>query len=399
MSKLAKALVALFAASTLALAPVAAQAATPGVGDKSNAVRYGANDPLGTRIASLNGLDDDSVTVPSPFNLNFFGEKYENVCISINGGVFPTNADTVDPATEVDPELTNCAAYDYDVAALAGEAEAPMVAVLALDIDLSMCDASLFTDVDPDPLDDSVSANGTLDPEESVNDDGFAKPCSVYYGTTTVDGKDAIVITWYRVPNNDGGNNPLLSNTIQLLLIKRDTGSDATGWDFDFEFNYATLTDDEDGYALEEDGTYDEGNCSAYTADEIIDDMDTPLDESDDTVTGYTYNKTDTYDLCRWGIGVGNYTVEDGGTVGYEFFEQYSIAQLIDSGDTAMIKHSLGSTVLGRYRCSMINGEARGCDFSAELADTGTEATDFGLVAAGLIAAGGIAVAVRRRKA
>lgn len=123
-------------------------------------------------------------------------------------------------------------------------------------------------------------------------------------------------------------------------------------------------------------------------------------DESDDVVTGVTRTKNAAeYPLCRWGIGVGNYTAEDGGTVGYEFFEQYGIGQLIDSGDTAMIKHSLGSDVLGRYRCAMVNGEATGCDFSAALADTGADINGFGIAGVALLAAGLVAVAARRRKA
>jgi LPXTG-motif cell wall-anchored protein len=208
-----------------------------------------------------------------------------------------------------------------------------------------------------------------------------------------------MVVTWYRVSQYEDENDPTLFNTYQLLLIKRSTGSDADGWDFDFEFNYATLNDDEDGYQIDpETGLLDANSneCNAY--DIVVDDNGTPDDNSDDVETGRVKN-TALYANCRWGIGVGNYTVDDGGTVGYEFFEQYNIGQLIDSGDTAMIDNSLGSTVLGRYRCSMINGEARGCDFSAELADTGVDVNGFGLAGAALLAAGGIAVAVRRRKA
>ena len=364
MSKIAKALVALVAATTVVFAPVAAQAATPGIGDQSNAMRYDANGPFGTKIDFSNQntdtpgdgeFDDNSYTVSAAFPMNFFGTKYTDICFSINGGVFPTN----------DPTL-NCSEYDLDVAGLADAAAAPMVAVLASDTDLSKCDATRGT---------FDSGANTL----TTPNDGFAEPCSVYVGTTTVDGAQAIIVTWYRVSQFSEGNEVSKFNTYQLLLIKRATGSDANGWDFDFEFNYATLQDDEDGYEVEADGTFDSENepeCSAYD-------------------TGV---KTDTYDRCRWGIGVGNY--EDGqGSVGYEFFEQYGIGQLIDSGDTAMIKHSLGSNVLGRYRCSMINGEAKGCDFSAALAETGTDANGFGLAGAALIAAGGIALAVRRRKA
>jgi LPXTG-motif cell wall-anchored protein len=366
VEKFTKTLVAVVAASVLSLAPVAAQAATPGVGDVSNAVRYGNAGPLGTKIDFSNrnagdpgagDWDDNSFNTTAAFPLNFFGTKYNRICFSINGGVFPTNDETLD-----------CSEYDLDVAALADSAQAPMVAVLASDTDLSQCDATRGT---------FDSGANTL----TTPSDGWAQPCSVYVGTTTVDGADAVVITWYRVSQYDGLNAPEKFNTYQLLLIKRATGSDANGWDFDFEFNYATLQDDEDGYAVETDGTYDNVNqpeCAAYN----------------------TLVKTGTYDLCRWGIGVGKY--ENGvGSVGYEFFEQYRIGQLMDGGDVSMITHSLGSDVLGRYRCSMINGEAQGCDFSAGLAETGADNGQLailgGLAALSMVA--GAAVVARRRKA
>lgn len=348
MFSMRKALVALLAASSLALAPVAAQAATPGVGDQSDAVRYAVDGPLGAIVPELANSDDTSITVASPFPLNFFGNKYDYVCLTNNGGVYPTNDSTA-----------TCGEYDQDVASLAGSAEAPIVAVLASDTDTSACDATR-------------DANDDGTPE----DDGWGVPCSVYQGTTTVDGAQAIVVTWYRVSQYSDENDPALFNTYQLLLIKRSTGSDAAGWDFDFEFNYATLTDDEDGYEVGPDGLYNDNECEAYSS--LV--------------------KTDTYNSCRWGIGVGNYTVSDGGTVGYEFFEQYTIGQLINSGDTAMIHHRLGSTVDGRYRCAMVNGEATGCDFSAALAETGTDASGYGFAALGLLTAGVAAVAVRRRR-
>jgi LPXTG-motif cell wall-anchored protein len=292
--------------------------------------------------------------------MNFFGTKYSLLCISTNGGVFPTN----------DPEGA-CSSYDDDVKELALSAAAPMVAVLALDIDNTECPTSMFTDTDLD---------GNFGLDELPIDDGFALPCSIYWGPTTVDGRDAIVVTWYRVPNNDAQNAENLTNTFQLLLIKRDTGNSTVGYDFDFEFNYATLTDDEDGYAVNADGTVNEvDDCDAYN----------------------NLVKSETYGACRWGIGVGNFTIADGASVGYEFFEQYSIGQLIDSGDTAMIKHRLGSTIDGRYRCGMINGVATGCDFSAALAETGTDNGQLALLGglAALSMVAGAAVIARRRKA
>jgi LPXTG-motif cell wall-anchored protein len=368
LGNLTKSLVAVVAASVLSLAPVAAQAATPGVGDRSNAVRYAADGPIGTLVSALANQDDGSTTVAAPFPLNFFGTKYDYICFSNNGGVFPTN-DSAD---------ADCGAFDYDVKGLAGEALAPMVAVLASDTDTRACDATRAT------INDNGTPDDTDDDIQTLIDDGWGLPCSIYQGTTTVDGAQAFVVTWYRVSQYEEENDPALFNTYQLLLVKRATGSDAAGWDFDFEFNYATLTDDEDGYAVDATtGLYDpegdDNSCDAYES--LV--------------------KTATYGLCRWGIGVANYNVIDGATVGYEFFEQYSVAQLIDSGDTAMINHSLGSDVLGRYRCSMINGEARGCDFSAALAETGADNGQLallgGLAALSLVA--GVAVVARRRKA
>lgn len=382
MRKMLKAIVALVAASTVALAPVAAHAVTPGVGDKTNAVRYGNDGPLGQIAPNLAFDDDTSETVESPFLLNFFGTTYTHICVSNNGGVFPTN----DSAAE-------CGDYDQDVASLAGEAEAPMVAVLASDTDTSKCDS---TRAAPTFNDNETPSDDTDDFwEQNLIDDGWALPCSVYIGETTVDGKDAIVVTWYRVSQYENENNPALFNTYQLLLIKRATGDNTVGWDFDFEFNYATLMDDEDGYAVNDQGVYEDSECDAYDA--TWDFMDDSNDYDDVQLT--STKKTVDYPLCRWGIGVGNYTVDDGGTVGYEFFEQYSISQLIDSGNVAMIKHSLGSDVLGRYRCAMVNGEATGCDFSAELADTGADVNGFGIAGVALLAAGAVAVAARRRKA
>jgi hypothetical protein len=317
---------------SLAVSILPASAATPGVGDLTDAMRYGAGAPIGTILDfdAVDGNEDDAgVTVPAAFPMNFFGTKYEHICISINGGVFPTNDPTLD-----------CSAYDENLEDLAMDAESPMVAVLALDVDLTMCDESLGTfNVERDRV---VGTN-----------DGFGVPCSVYYGTTTVDGAEAMVATWYRVPNNDGGNTPSLTNTFQLLLTKKATGSVEAGWDFAFEFNYGTLKDDEDGYAMNAEGVYDGDSCDAYEGDPVN-------------------TKTETYDLCRWGVGVANFIPNadpslEGTGVGYEFFAAANIGQLIDGGDKAMISNKLGTTVLGRYTCMMISGQTQGCDpvFSA----------------------------------
>lgn len=78
----------------------------------------------------------------------------------------------------------------------------------------------------------------------------------VSVGTTTLDGRDAVVITWYRVATNDESSsspppaiNPeTLTNTFQMVLLKRGTGSDSTGWDFDVEYNFGHANDTSDGH-------------------------------------------------------------------------------------------------------------------------------------------------------
>lgn len=78
--------------------------------------------------------------------------------------------------------------------------------------------------------------------------DGYGALGQIYYGTATVDGREAMVVTWYRVSMRSAANPKTRYVTFQLVLVKKATGSDAAGWDFDVEFNYGTVNDDEDGY-------------------------------------------------------------------------------------------------------------------------------------------------------
>lgn len=79
--------------------------------------------------------------------------------------------------------------------------------------------------------------------------DGVGAVRTVNYGTGTVDGRPAVIFTWYRIAENDTGNADWLYNTLQIVLVKRATGDSTVGFDFDIEFNYGTLQDDEDGYS------------------------------------------------------------------------------------------------------------------------------------------------------
>ena len=340
MGKTTKSLVAFVAASVLSFAPVAAQAATAGNGDVSNAMRYGDSAPLGSILTEINA-DDTSKTIASAFPLNFFGQKYEGLCASDNGGVYPVLTAS-DSCTD---------AYNLSVAELARDAMSPMIAVLASDLN---------------PGSDNCTALQSATT--------FGTACKVYGGATTIDGRDAMVFTWYRIPMFADDNAPGTFATFQMILIKRDTpNGDTVGYNFDFEFNYGTVTDIEDGYSFANPTT----SCD------------------------YAGNIAD----CRWGVGPANYStpgVEGGVATGYEFFNEFEISRLADSGNFALVANSLNSDIPGRYTCAMMDGVTVDCNaVTAGLADTGADSGQLaflgGLAALSLVA--GAAVVVRRRKA
>ena len=92
-------------AASLAVMPATApiQAAPPAANpwDVSSAMRYNADGTMiGQVVRSLTNTDDVVTTYPGAFPLNFFGTKFDNVCISANGGVYLVNgAPSVTDAT------------------------------------------------------------------------------------------------------------------------------------------------------------------------------------------------------------------------------------------------------------------------------------------------------------
>ena len=267
-----------------------AYSAGSGVGDVSDAVRYGSTAPLGVALSSatpsLSG-DDDAELYALPFPINFFGTKATHICITTNGGVYPT----VSPTT-----CSND--YDYDLENLALTSSKDMIAVLAKDVDPTMC-------VD-------------------TNNDGFGVPCEIYYDNSlTVNGADAIAITWYRIPTNDNRNDPSRDDTFQLVIYKSGSGDSTAGFDFDAEFNYGHVTDNDDGYSAAD------PTSSCNSATDIAD--------------------------CRWGVGWVNY--DSGAATAFELFAETEINELIDSSSTkALTKNSLNSSVAGRYVFGQVNG-------------------------------------------
>ena len=334
-------LAALVAVTALVVgAPMAAVAATPGVGDVTDAMRYDTTGPFGAPIAALSGADDDTETLTAPFALNFFGVKSEGLCVSTNGGFYPVATDTDSCSDE----------YNQDLESLALASSASMIAALAADIDLGACD-------------DYAS-------------DGFGLPCEIYYGETTIDGRDAFVITWYRVAMYNDANDSTLDNTFQIVIIKKATGDDTVGWDFDIEFNFGHLLDGEGGYSAAD-----------------------PTDSCSETAGDPN---------CRWGIGWANFIAGSPDTAEpFELFAGTPVFKLVDGGATPLVGNSLNSSVLGRYTFGMVGGVTQGFAVPAlvgaepALAETGSPAPDFVLIASAItvVVAGIALVGFRRRRA
>lgn len=341
-AKSGMAALAVAAVITLGL-PSAAFAAGPGVGDVSDAMVYGADAPVGTILSDLSGEDDEAATVALPFPINFFGTSYGALCVSINGVVYPVP--TAGDTCEAD--------YNDNLADLAESSEAPVIAALAADIDLD----NKVEDADGNP----------------ITDDGFGIPAEVYFGTTTVDGKTAVVVTWYRVQMFDDDNDKTLSNTFQLVFIQEPTtDGDTVGYDFTIQINFGTATDNEEGYEIESEA------CEA-------------ADEADEHLA----------ECYRWGVGWANWA--DDVADPSELFPNTPVDALVDGSATSLTANSLNSTVLGRYTWGMVGGVTVG--FAApqmgpaaaepakpQLAATGSEYPVIGIAGLGLavILAGGV---------
>jgi len=395
--------------------------------DASSAMRYRADGTMiGSVVRSLVGLDDVVTTYPGLFPINFFGTKYDNMCLSVNGGIFPTNAAAVVTDATSTTATGGCSgggAYDDSVAYSAIDTQEPFIAVLATDHNLSkdvavtpsweihdpkitsivgdgttvtvtMAKAHGYTVGSEVVIAGTTAFNGTREvasvpssttftyanatagtesagtarrirvygslavggvtgdgttvtvttsaahklgtgdyitfagtgitaiddkhfqvtrtgattltfpqpagfnagtavnltaPNKWFMSDGYGAIGQMYWGTTTISGRDAMVLSWYRVAMHSQGNPRARFSTLQLVFVKKATGDNTVGWDFDVEYNYGTMTDDEDGYRAYS-ATVSEGSgAGGWTADA--------------TLANGGYAPAD----ARWGIGWASY--------------------------------------------------------------------------------------------
>jgi hypothetical protein len=260
------------------------------------------------------------------------------------------------------------------------------------------------TDLDPDQAGPQTSVSFSTNRPWALERDDYGAISQVFFGSTTVDGRDAIAITWYRIPTYDtSADNPrTLSTTVQLVIIKATTGSDTNGWDFIYEYNIGHARDLSDGY-LSTNGTqqcsmsdrtlcrwgmgtgqYLEGpgiSTITYAAPNITFNTATPHGRA---VGEYVMGTRlcDFPPLCDKPLKISqvidddtfivqdpdassgdNFTVRTfaGAKLAYsrsyELFPSFSILQLGDSGGTtALIRNSLNSSVAGRYTLAMTAG-------------------------------------------
>lgn len=389
-----------------------ASAATIGVGDITDAMRYGSDDRVIGEIAEeIQSSDDDEQLIEAPWPMNFFGREYTGICVTSNGTVSPVVLDD-----SGDADCNND--YDEPLDYLAERAEAPVIAAFANDNDLgetvreaestvatfrvagdpSTNDSIVTITTDGahgltsgdvrsiyaiDPLFDNGNTEDTRTDEywyddvtvTVVNpntfnfsgdtalvpdydditptypaavknaavtvdygvvwddfsadidgvDDGVGVVNTVYIGETTINGRDAWVYTNYRTVTNDGNNPDVLTNTFQIVLIKRATPNGATrGFDFDIEYNYGTVLDGDDGYDAPE------GSCDEMNSE------------------------------CRTGVGLVDWDAIGEVADVYELFASTPGRDLADYRPTAMTSNRLNSEINGRYTFAMVGGAVNG---------------------------------------
>jgi len=347
--------------------------------------------------------------------------------------------------------------------ALLDQAKLTVASILAED-EFTVTVPAGITDLDPATAGIQTSVDSWTDSPYVLERDDIGAIQQVYFGETTVNGKQAYALTWYRVAGNDyntnGANgarfpavNPRnLSNTVQLVIIKENTGSNAAGWDFNYEYNIGHAKDPGDGYkstdptsscslseiaicrwgmgvaeyrggivvsTMSSDGTSVIVNTASAHGLKVgqfvqLNDLDSLGELSGrNRVTeiidsnSFKYAAPDGYrPVTEQSVGP---NANLGSALSYELFPDTSSTQLSDGGgSTALVKNSLNSSVLGRYTFAMVDGRVvgfkkpsmgAGVTTSDELAATGdNELTTLSLALLAIIAGAGLITVSRRNR-
>jgi LPXTG-motif cell wall-anchored protein len=393
-------------------------ASAAGVGDLSAAVLYEATSPIGTILEDLDDGDDSEQIVALPFSVNYNGIVATALCVTTNGYVVPVATLTsdcdsgaydqslIEGAQDIQQSTIGVLLHDIDTANR--QWAGPGVGLVSFDLTAGVAtfttaaahgyapgdladlwfstpdpdlgpggqatvdtvpDATTFTVLvtRPDIASHLVSGQTRTrinDVDDDTNadghaDDGFGALNQIYAGATSVGGKPAFAVTWYRVTSYNDFNSPTLSDTFQIVIVQDTTANGATvGYNFTVHFNFGTVADNdlEDGY-----------------------DATDPSDECDDAAP----------QNCRFAVGFSFYDAATDTATSQELFASVPKANLIDGGSQSLVTNSLDSGVAGRYILRYVG--------PSQLAATGSESVPLGFAALALLAAGGVLMVVRRR--
>jgi hypothetical protein len=387
-------------------ASLEAQAA-PGVyrapHDITQAMRYSqtvTGSPVGSIVTAITNNDDDSTTIPSPFSLNFFGQKMDGLCLTTNGTISPVSTSS-----------TGCSDnFDTDLKEIAESGSAPVIAALANDghpgrrVVERLANVAAVSSLSGTLTVDTTRAHGITtgipvcvfvaadNINNGLNVANFPinqwEVCGSATVTTTTTFDVFEASPSYLGRSITVSDMTHLTNAVGYVFdaaVNVDEVTDGFGdvaelyqGTLDLAGTPADASDDSFVYTAYRVGQYDDENARVLTNTWQI--VLTPKLSSGNSTDGYGfdiefnygsiqdeddgYSSADptsscsSFELdCRTGIGTANYDAITAKGDPYELFAKTPWRDLMDWGATsAMTRNSLNSTVLGRYAFTFAGG-------------------------------------------
>lgn len=309
--------------------------------------------------------------IPLGFTVQLGGVAYDGVVVNSNGGVCLTSS--TDSTASVTSHDFQCWFYSIPPAHIVSDdtyLAGSSMAIFQLGVD-HLLDDDFPVDTDSDGTDDACEYGSFF--VESQN------ACtSVFWGTTTYEGRPAFAATWYFAPDYE---EPGDTDVAQILLVDDGAGDLSVVVNVDRFFNH--------GYDL-----------SYWQLDPAFAACALAYDDGNGDTSTYI------------GLG-GAFRSANGATGVIDLFgpecagglDPTSAASLVDGASDALNEHSLNSTQPGRYVFYVRDGgltvtAAAPVEPAAPtLPATGVDTAGAGLAALALLALGAAAVAARRRAA
>ncbi len=320
-----------------------------------------------------------SAGIPLGFTVTVSGISYDEAYVNSNGGVCLTSSS--DPASQ--GSLNECDDFYYELVGsvfdldYSGDTD-NYAAFFPLNNDQYPSYGSTPVDgPDPDSTVDSCTFGAFLFEYEAV-----FYCSSVFWGTTTYEGKPAFAATWYHNPDYYADTDTDF-NTFQVLLVN-DGGGNVT-----VVYNYDEVN--EEGGNLDFDPTSTFANEAACAA-------------------AYDEGNGDTAEYLSIGMGGVNFTTSEAsylnlfGPACDDGINPQTADALGTDGSYELASHSLNSTVPGRYVFRVVDGlgtltmPAAPPAPAPRLAETGSATSGIWMAAAGTLLLGGIVVVAASRR-